>query len=126
MIGDLILIWLSAFAQIFQAWRSWTEGRANEIIDPSLNNISQNEIMRCIHIGLLCIQENLIDRPTMASVAVMLSSDSIALSIPSKPAYFIGTGTRRLPDMQLQIDNVGATRLDESMNQVSITEPCPR
>ena len=82
--------------------------------------------MRCIHIGLLCIQENLIDRPTMASVAVMLNSYSLALSIPSKPAYFIGSGTRMLPDMQLHVDNVGATRLNESMNQVSITDPYPQ
>ena len=82
--------------------------------------------MRWIHIGLLCIQENLIDRPTMASVALMLNSYSFALSIPSKPVYFIGIGTRRLLDMQLQIDNIGATRLDESMNQISITDPYPR
>ncbi|MCH81817.1 cysteine-rich receptor-like protein kinase, partial [Trifolium medium] len=108
------------------AWRSWIEGRATDIIDPLLNNISQDEIMRCIHIGLLCIQENLIDRPTMSSVALMLSSYSLALSMPSKPAYFIGSGTRRLPDMQQQVDNVGATRSDESMNQISITDPYPR
>jgi predicted secreted protein len=62
----------------------------------------------------------------MASVAVMLNSYSLALSIPSKPAYFIGSGTRMLPDMQLHVDNVGATRLNESMNQVSITDPYPR
>ncbi|XP_045787188.1 putative receptor-like protein kinase At4g00960 [Trifolium pratense] len=108
------------------AWRSWREGKAINIIDPSLSNFSQDEIMRCIHISLLCIQENVVDRPTMASVALMLNSYSLALSIPSKPAYFMGGGIGRLPDMQQQVDNVGATRLDESVNQISITDPYPR
>ncbi|CAJ2630364.1 unnamed protein product [Trifolium pratense] len=108
------------------AWRSWREGQAINIIDPSLSNFSVNEIMRCIHIGLLCIQENVVDRPTMASVALMLNSNSLALSIPSKPAYFMGGGIGRLPDMQQQVDNVSGTRSDESVNQISITDLYPR
>jgi hypothetical protein len=52
LIGNLIVFWLSALEQ---AWRSWREGKAINIIDPSLRNISKDEIMRCIHIGLLCI-----------------------------------------------------------------------
>ncbi|XP_058774016.1 cysteine-rich receptor-like protein kinase 44 [Vicia villosa] len=108
------------------AWRSWLEGNAANIIDPSLHNSSQNEIMRCIHIGLLCIQEDLVDRPTMASVALMLDSYSLTLSTPSKPAYFMGSGSKRLPNMELLVDDAAATRIDESINQVSITEPYPR
>ncbi|CAI0468111.1 unnamed protein product [Linum tenue] len=49
------------------------------------------EIARCIHIGLLCVQENVNDRPTMASVALMLSSHAVTLPLPSKPAFFIPT-----------------------------------
>ncbi|XP_058754101.1 cysteine-rich receptor-like protein kinase 26 [Vicia villosa] len=108
------------------AWRSWIEGNATNIIDPSLNNISQNEIMRCIHIGLLCIQENIVDRPTMATVAHMLNSYSLTLSIPSKPAYFMGSGPKKLPDMEPLVADAAATIFDESINQVSITEPYPR
>jgi hypothetical protein len=40
---------------------------------------STTEIMRCIHIGLLCVQENVADRPTMASIVLMLSSYSMTL-----------------------------------------------
>ncbi|XP_028212971.1 G-type lectin S-receptor-like serine/threonine-protein kinase SD2-5 isoform X2 [Glycine soja] len=36
------------------AWRNWQEGTITNIIDPSLNNYSQNEMIRCIQIGLLC------------------------------------------------------------------------
>ncbi|KAL5839824.1 hypothetical protein ACOSQ4_012432 [Xanthoceras sorbifolium] len=42
--------------------------------------------MKCIHIGLLCVQESVSDRPTMASVVIMLNSNSLTLPAPSKPA----------------------------------------
>ncbi|CAL5209773.1 unnamed protein product [Lathyrus oleraceus] len=62
----------------------------------------------------------------MATVAHMLNSYSLTLSIPSKPAYFMGSGPKKLPDMQLLVEDAAATRLDESINQVSVTEPYPR
>jgi hypothetical protein len=94
----------------------WREGTISNIIDPSLNNASQNEIMRCIHIGLLCVQENLVNRPTMATIALMLSSYSISLPVPLEPASFLGGKTRSLPvsDMQFGEDNSGAIRSNES------------
>ncbi|CAI8583414.1 unnamed protein product [Vicia faba] len=108
------------------AWRSWKEGRATNIIDPSLNNISQNEIMRYLHIGLLCLQEDVEDRPTMASVALMLNSHSLTLSIPSKPAYFYGSETRSLQNMQTRDENPNIATSRESINEASITDPYPR
>ena len=30
-------------------------------MDPTLRDGSTSEIMRCIHIGLLCVQENVVD-----------------------------------------------------------------
>ncbi|XP_058754090.1 cysteine-rich receptor-like protein kinase 29 [Vicia villosa] len=108
------------------AWKSWKEGRATNIIDPLLKNISQNEIMRCLHIGLLCLQEEVEDRPTMASVALMLNSHSITLSIPSKPAYFYGSETRSLQNMQISDGNPDRSTSHESINEASITDPYPR
>ncbi|GAB4831019.1 hypothetical protein Ancab_005034, partial [Ancistrocladus abbreviatus] len=67
-------------------WRNWREGTALNVVDPLLAG-SRTEIMRCIHIGLLCVQENEADRPTMSSVVVMLSSHSLTLPMPSDPAY---------------------------------------
>jgi hypothetical protein len=101
---------------IEQAWRNWREGTIKNIIDPLLNNGSQNEIMRCIHIGLLCVQENVVNRPTMATIALMLSSYSISLPVPLEPASFLGGKTRSLPvsDMQFGEDNSGAIRSNES------------
>ncbi|KAI3470646.1 hypothetical protein Pfo_027309 [Paulownia fortunei] len=61
------------------------------VIDPVLRAGSgfPYDMLRCIHIGLLCVQENTADRPTMASVVVMLNSSSLTLSLPSKPAFFM-------------------------------------
>ncbi|CAL8148771.1 unnamed protein product [Prunus armeniaca] len=69
------------------AWRNWRENTFQNIIDPVLTRSSLMETMRCIHIGLLCVQENAVDRPTMASVVSMLNSQSLALPVPSQPAF---------------------------------------
>ncbi|XP_042488815.1 putative receptor-like protein kinase At4g00960 [Macadamia integrifolia] len=71
------------------AWRNWRENTAIELIDSTLReNCSISEVMRCIQIALLCVQENVADRPTMASVDLMFSSASITLAIPLSPAFF--------------------------------------
>ncbi|KAJ6333349.1 hypothetical protein OIU77_009255 [Salix suchowensis] len=77
------------FGVVYKAWRNWREGTAQDIIDPVLISGSATEMKRCIHIGLLCGQENAADRPTMASVVLMLSSSSLTLQIPSQPAFFM-------------------------------------
>ncbi|RHN56355.1 putative protein kinase RLK-Pelle-DLSV family [Medicago truncatula] len=116
------------------AWRSWREGTAANIIDSSLYNSSRNEIMRCIHIGLLCVQDNVTRRPTMANIVLMLSSYSLALSIPSEPAFFMDSRTRSLQEMRLWEEKSGTTRSSqstsksapESVNEASFTDPYPR
>ena len=45
------------------------------------------EMMRCINIALLCVQENAADRPTMGDVVSMLSSETMILDEPKEPAY---------------------------------------
>ncbi|MFQ6651741.1 hypothetical protein Gotur_023947 [Gossypium turneri] len=42
---------------------------------------------RCIHIGLLCVQENDENRPSMNSVVLMLSNTSMSMLMPSTPAF---------------------------------------
>ncbi|CAL9001513.1 unnamed protein product [Prunus brigantina] len=114
------------------AWRSWREGTASNLIDPTLKTGSRNEIMRCIHIGLLCVQENVADRPTMASVILMMNSYSLTLPVPSQPAFYLHSSIGL--DMSLRSEyNSGATRSDRSksdsvivMEYETFTEPHPR
>uniref|UniRef100_A0A0D9WZX8 Uncharacterized protein n=1 Tax=Leersia perrieri TaxID=77586 RepID=A0A0D9WZX8_9ORYZ len=58
-------------------WRHWAEGNIAEMIDHSLGrNYPEEEVLKCINIGLLCVQQNPVDRPTMADVMVLLNSDA--------------------------------------------------
>lgn len=61
------------------------------MIDPTLMAESSllQDIKRIIHIGLLCVQNNPSERPTMASVVLMLNSSSLTLQLPSEPAFLM-------------------------------------
>ncbi|KAJ0538257.1 putative protein kinase RLK-Pelle-DLSV family [Helianthus annuus] len=72
------------------AWRLYKEGRVSELMDASLHdscNVSQ--VLRSIHVGLLCVQHHPNDRPTMLSVVLMLVSEGV-LPQPKQPAFFTG------------------------------------
>ncbi|TYI64400.1 hypothetical protein E1A91_D09G085600v1 [Gossypium mustelinum] len=110
------------------AWKSWREGTALNMVDPTLGDGSRNEIMRCIHIALLCVQQNVAARPTMASVALMLNSFSTTLAVPSQPAFlmqsnFESEGSLSFPSTS----NKSSTELPPlSRNEVTISELSPR
>ncbi|KAL2472872.1 G-type lectin S-receptor-like serine/threonine-protein kinase [Forsythia ovata] len=71
------------------AWRLWTEGRPLELIDSLLEDSAiQPEILRCIHIALLCVQQSPEDRPTMSSAVLMLNGES-TLPQPKHPGFLI-------------------------------------
>ncbi|CAA7054334.1 unnamed protein product [Microthlaspi erraticum] len=69
------------------AWKRWVEGKPEIIIDPLLMEDPRTEIIRLIQIGLLCVQENPSKRPTMSSVIVWFSSETIIIPVPKAPAY---------------------------------------
>ncbi|ONI34219.1 hypothetical protein PRUPE_1G468600 [Prunus persica] len=72
------------------ARKNWKEGTASNLIDPTLRTGSRtDEIMRCIQIGLLWLQQSMAARPTMASVILMLTSSSLSLPVPSQPPFFM-------------------------------------
>ncbi|XP_074267418.1 cysteine-rich receptor-like protein kinase 44 [Silene latifolia] len=67
------------------AWKLWKEGRCFDIADPALYNIySSSDVIRCIQIGLLCVQVNPEQRPAMPYVVLMLSG-LIDLPLPLAP-----------------------------------------
>nr|XP_027189284.1 cysteine-rich receptor-like protein kinase 10 isoform X2 [Cicer arietinum] len=72
------------------AWKKWSEQTPLELLDPTLQgSCSRNEVIRCIHMGLLCVQENPNDRPFMETIALMLNSYSVTLSLPRQPPSFL-------------------------------------
>ncbi|CAN6175678.1 unnamed protein product [Urochloa humidicola] len=71
-------------------WEHWTSGTIMKIMDSSMRgNAPGDQMLKCIHIGLLCVQDNPVDRPVMSKVNVMLSSDTVSLQAPLKPEFFI-------------------------------------
>ncbi|KAF5184767.1 Cysteine-rich receptor-like protein kinase [Thalictrum thalictroides] len=100
------------------AWKNWKEGTHSKFIDPTLldGSSSMGDILKCIHIGLLCVQEQVVDRPTMASIVNMLSGMSYTLKLPSEPAFFnIAPPTHQVGDRST------TTETESSMNEISIT-----
>ncbi|KAJ7948188.1 Cysteine rich receptor like kinase [Quillaja saponaria] len=72
------------------AWQHWYDETALEIIDPALGDQwPRHDVLKCIHIGLLCVQEAAADRPTVSDIVMMLSSYTMTSSMPSRPAFFI-------------------------------------
>ncbi|KAM7522749.1 hypothetical protein LguiA_012651 [Lonicera macranthoides] len=106
---------------ISYAWELWRDERALELMDPCLkDSFSRNEVIRCIHMGLLCVQEKVDVRPTMETIVLMLSSYSISLPSPQKPPFFIQS---RIESDQLTSNSV---EVSVSSDDSLITDVYPR
>ncbi|CAN4083863.1 unnamed protein product [Withania somnifera] len=94
------------------AWSNWHQGTPTNLIDPLLMESTGQvpDILRCIHIALLCIQANVADRPTMAAVVLMLSRLSLSLPMPSGPPPYFTHGDFSSPELSL---------IEDSRNQVN-------
>jgi hypothetical protein len=101
---------------MIQAWQLWNEGKALELMDPLLiDSCGPDEFLRYIHIGLLCVQENANDRPTMSSAVVMLKNETVTLSQPQRVAFSVGRFTDHYE-----------TGPHDSVNGLSISDIGPR
>ena len=57
------------------------------MIDSSLEkSYPEDKVLRCIQIGLLCVEEFAKDRPSMLTIIFMLGNNS-ALPLPKRPAF---------------------------------------
>ncbi|KAI3731049.1 hypothetical protein L1987_62232 [Smallanthus sonchifolius] len=71
------------------AWRLYKEGKSLDLIDECLHmSYSACEALRLVHVGLLCVQHRVEDRPNTLTVVRMLSGQG-SLPSPKKPAFFI-------------------------------------
>ncbi|XP_048140829.1 G-type lectin S-receptor-like serine/threonine-protein kinase At1g11410 [Rhodamnia argentea] len=69
-------------------WELWKEGNCTDIVNESMgDSCSKEEALRCIQIGLLCVQEFADDRPNMSAVVFMLANNDVVLAPPKRPAY---------------------------------------
>ncbi|KAG4161485.1 hypothetical protein ERO13_D01G057900v2 [Gossypium hirsutum] len=76
------------------AWTLWMGKRPLELIDTAFGDLyNATEVLRCINVALLCVQQSPPDRPNMSLVLLMLCGDSV-LPQPKQPGFFI---ERNLP-----------------------------
>ncbi|CAN6689044.1 unnamed protein product [Malus baccata var. baccata] len=72
-------------------WELWKEGTVLELMDPTLgDSCIKDQLLRCVHVGLLCVEENAANRPTMSDVLYMMTDQSTPVPLPEKPAFFTG------------------------------------
>uniref|UniRef100_A0A0R0EMH6 Cysteine-rich receptor-like protein kinase n=1 Tax=Glycine max TaxID=3847 RepID=A0A0R0EMH6_SOYBN len=69
------------------AWEQWMDEAPLNIFDQSIKAefCDHSEVVKCIQIGLLCVQEKPDDRPKMAQVISYLNSSITELPLPKKP-----------------------------------------
>nr|XP_034897888.1 G-type lectin S-receptor-like serine/threonine-protein kinase At4g27290 [Populus alba] len=97
------------------AWKLWTEERALELLDNMSDRpYSVSEVLRCIHVGLLCVQQKPEDRPNMSSVVLMLGSEN-SLPDPKQPGFFT---ERNMP----AVDSSSGNHESSSINDLTISE----
>ncbi|XP_019176013.1 PREDICTED: putative receptor-like protein kinase At4g00960 [Ipomoea nil] len=103
------------------AWEQWRDGEPLKIVDPTLEeSYAANEVIQCMHIGLLCVQEYANERLTMGEVMCMLNNYSANnWAIPHEPAFY-GNGRRRMPREIMELEQ------SMTVNEVSISELYPR
>ncbi|CAL5405752.1 unnamed protein product [Camellia sinensis] len=97
------------------AWKLCIEGRSRELVDPLVEDLeNQSELVRAIHVGLLCVQQYPEDRPNMSTVVLMLGGEG-ELPLPKQPGFF--TKRNVLPEKDFST----STREPGSDNIVSVT-----
>ncbi|XP_020256478.1 G-type lectin S-receptor-like serine/threonine-protein kinase B120 [Asparagus officinalis] len=98
------------------AWKLWEKDRATEMIDPIIiDSHSVPQVLRCIQIALLCIQDRANDRPDMPSVVLALGSENPVLPMPKPPLFTM----EESPNETLAMANRNESY---SVNDVTITE----
>ncbi|XLS70306.1 hypothetical protein HN51_027171, partial [Arachis hypogaea] len=96
------------------AWRLWTDDRPLELLDELLKGCTHSEVIRCIQVGLLCVQQRPEDRPDMLSVVLMLNGEKL-LPKPKVPGFYIERG------VTIEADTVLGNGTPFSANEISMT-----
>ncbi|KAF5778165.1 putative protein kinase RLK-Pelle-DLSV family [Helianthus annuus] len=86
------------------AWKHFKQGTVEEIFDTNLMmhmypNINfQKEVIKVVHIALLCTQEALSLRPSMSTALKMLAKDDYPLPAPSNPPF--------IDELTMELNNI--------------------
>lgn len=88
-----------SLVKIFQVWKLWVEGNISASVDDRISSSNyRTEVIRCIHIGLLCVQELPNERPSVSAVLSMLGSEIAELPKPKQVAFAPAVSNRSHSD----------------------------
>ncbi|CAE6137220.1 unnamed protein product [Arabidopsis arenosa] len=109
------------FGEVYKVWKLWVENSPLELVDEAMRgNFQTNEVIRCIHIALLCVQDDSSERPSMDNILVMMNSFTVTLPIPKRSGFL-------LQNMRDSKDQSAASKsLPLSVDDSSITIVHPR
>ncbi|KAK7405407.1 hypothetical protein VNO78_06681 [Psophocarpus tetragonolobus] len=78
------------FGPVYKAWELWKGDACLQLVDPLINELfDPDEVQRCIHVGLLCVEHYANDRPTMSDIVSMLTNMSATVALPQRPAFYV-------------------------------------
>ncbi|KAH1217406.1 Cysteine-rich receptor-like protein kinase 10 [Glycine max] len=113
------LFWKSLVGERI-AWNMWCAGKCFELMDPLEKSFMANEVVKSLLIGLLCVQQDAIVRPTISTVVLMLGSDTVSLPKPNHPAFSVGTMNSNNEESSFRSSK------NISINNVTISTILPR
>ncbi|KAL4363301.1 hypothetical protein GQ457_04G005170 [Hibiscus cannabinus] len=97
------------------AWHMWKSDKAMDLLDQTLReSCKADELLKCLNVGLLCVQEDPNDRPTMSQVLFMLGSENASVPAPKQPAFVV----RRCPSSKASSSSKPETF---SQNELTVT-----
>ncbi|XP_015941426.1 cysteine-rich receptor-like protein kinase 25 [Arachis duranensis] len=107
------------------AWKHWRDGTPLELLDTSLReSYSRAEVIKCIHVGLCCVQEDPAQRPTMQAIVLMLNSHTVTLASPAQPpAGYIGSRSHSNFPTKEMVNSSSDKSTNTSTSQSSINRP---
>jgi hypothetical protein len=68
----------------FQVWQLYEDKHPLDMVDPKLEEFNSGEVIRAIHVALLCTQGSPHQRPSMSRAVLMLARD---VEVVNKPSY---------------------------------------
>ncbi|KAM7490242.1 hypothetical protein LguiA_033163 [Lonicera macranthoides] len=87
------------------AWKMWQDGTPLELMNPTIaDSHVRNEMIRCIQMGLLCVQEDVDSRPSMATIVLMLGSETVSLPLPEQPPFYFRSRIESQAPKGLELD----------------------
>ncbi|XP_076948708.1 G-type lectin S-receptor-like serine/threonine-protein kinase At4g03230 [Bidens hawaiensis] len=102
-----------AFSLVSYAWGLWKDKKPLDLLDPALaESCNSIEVLRCMIIGLLCVQEDPQDGPTMTNVLLMLGMDIESFPDPKEPAFI----------SKARAHNSPSHMTESEINQLTITD----